>query len=116
MLNSSPARTFTAANITENFHEAGALSQKKATIKGKGGSPYPHSFGNKEKLHFPLCPSGAYLEFPIFPDGHEFSKKDKPEADRLVYEEKSAGVYKFCGLMTHDGAKEKNGFIECTSE
>ncbi|EDR10711.1 uncharacterized protein LACBIDRAFT_232643, partial [Laccaria bicolor S238N-H82] len=70
---------------------------------------YPHNFNNREKLVFPWCTGGTYIEYPL-KSGAPFSGSGSPGADRVVYLQ---GPQKtFCGCMTHTGAGGNN-FVKC---
>lgn len=78
------------------------------------GAKYPHQFDNREMITFYDCPGkvAPFREFPIRRDGTLFTAGKKQKKDRIVYKHTANG-YEFCGVMTHQGAPTKSGFLEC---
>ncbi|WYZ43994.1 hypothetical protein EsH8_VII_000430 [Colletotrichum jinshuiense] len=74
-----------------------------------GTSQYPHTFNNRENLVFTT--SGPYQEFPILTSGNYTGKA--PGADRVVLNPSYRGSCVYVGAMTHTGAVQRNGFVEC---
>ena len=55
-------------------------------------------------------------EYPIFRDGSGFSEGKDPGPDRGVIARVAQGsdlVNEQCGIMTHEGAANRNAFIKC---
>ncbi|KAK0614657.1 Ribonuclease/ribotoxin [Immersiella caudata] len=81
---------------------------------------FPKRFGNNRKLPFdPKCDGKKLYEFPILKSGKIF-RGGEPGPDRVVFwiytdnpdtNPTRDGMY--CGVMTHDGAPEPNGFVLC---
>ncbi|KAI1762465.1 Ribonuclease/ribotoxin [Hypoxylon sp. FL1150] len=81
---------------------------------------FPHEFGNNRKLPFSkVCNGKKLYEFPLLHGGKVFGGGETGP-DRVVFyiytdnpdksPTKNGG---YCGVMTHDGAGEKNGFALC---
>ncbi|CUA72119.1 hypothetical protein RSOLAG22IIIB_10105 [Rhizoctonia solani] len=79
-----------------------------------GTGNYPHKFNNKEAFVYPNC-SPPYYEFPIMASGQIFAGKNNkyPDADRVVIGNRAGNSANLCGVMTHNGAPVKNGFLPC---
>ena len=74
-----------------------------------GSDSYPHEYYDDEGFSFPV--SGPYYEFPIL-DSYKVYTGGSPGADRVVFN--SDG--EFAGLITHTGASDYDGFVQCTSD
>ncbi|MBW0461151.1 hypothetical protein O181_000866 [Austropuccinia psidii MF-1] len=69
-------------------------------------------------LHFPDCPHGPWLEFPLLTDGKIYSGNKPPGREnpaRVVFQYTSKNTAKFCGAVTHSTATSKGQFVSCAS-
>ncbi|KAJ4420651.1 hypothetical protein N0V82_004216 [Gnomoniopsis sp. IMI 355080] len=71
------------------------------------------------KLHFPNCPTGPWLEFPLMSDGKTVFSGSKPPGEanpaRVIFQYTDAKTAKFCGAVTHSTKTSRGQFISCNS-
>ncbi|OLN89316.1 Guanyl-specific ribonuclease F1-like protein 2 [Colletotrichum chlorophyti] len=112
--------TSTVGSVTCGTNKYSRKQIEEATAEGCrlyaanqqiGTSQYPHRFNNREGLVF--ATSGPYQEFPIIPSGNYTGRAPGP--DRVVLDPSYRGSCVYVGTMTHTGAAQRNGFVECNS-
>ena len=72
-----------------------------------GSGDYPHEYHDYEGFDFPV--SGPWYEYPILESGKVFDGSTSPGADRVVFNDDCD----LAGVITHTGASEQDGFVEC---
>ncbi|KAK7973261.1 hypothetical protein PG988_007395 [Apiospora saccharicola] len=116
------SRTYSGANVKDAGTEAGKLADRGKQL---GRGKYPHTFNNDEDIKFSEQCKGKDLdEFPILKDHNVFTGAEKnpdvaPGTDRVVVavsnRDKKGNVdVTYCGMMTHEGAPVRNGFVACS--
>ncbi|KAG9125326.1 hypothetical protein FRC07_008087 [Ceratobasidium sp. 392] len=78
-----------------------------------GNNNYPHVFNNRERLTFNEGCKSPFFEFPLFTS--KVYTGGSPGPDRVVVGSVNGTDAAFCGVMTHTGAPQRNGFILCDS-
>ncbi|GKZ28339.1 hypothetical protein AbraIFM66950_003596 [Aspergillus brasiliensis] len=74
--------------------------------EGRTIDDYPHVYHDYEGFDFSV--SGTYYEYPIL-DDYEVYDGGSPGADRVIFN----GEDELAGLITHTGAEDYDGFVEC---
>lgn len=111
-------RQYSGGNVKDVGTDAGKLADRGKQI---GTGKYPHQYNNRENIKFSAkCKGKTLQEFPIL-ESHKvyIGTEATPGPDRVVVtvskRDKKGNVdVTYCGLMTHEGAKNKNGFVACT--
>ena len=92
---------------------------------GTTATSYPHefqTFNDAVKFANPKCNRDGkgkrqqtLLEFPVFPDGHQYPFNSKPRANpgnaRVIFTSPSKD---FCGVISHTEKDNKGRFAWCT--
>jgi hypothetical protein len=102
-------RTYSAADI-----EASARAAHDHRRQPVGVRRYPHRFGNSENLRGfnRACNARNYQEFPLMRLSRTFAGGE-PGPDRVVVEFVGGDV-RYCGAITHTGARRRNNFVACS--
>lgn len=115
------ARQYSGGNVKDAGSEAGKLADRGKAI---GTGKYPHQYNNRENVQFAaVCKGKTLEEFPILSNHKVFTGSENnpavaPGADRVVVtvskRDKKGNVdVTYCGMMTHEGAPVRNGFVAC---
>ncbi|KAK8069259.1 hypothetical protein PG994_005875 [Apiospora phragmitis] len=104
------ARAYSGGNVKDAGAEAGKLADRNKQL---GSGKYPHGYGNREEIKFSDKCKGKTLE-----ESYTGTPPD-PGADRVVVtvsnRDKKGNVdVTYCGMMTHEGAPVRNGFVVCS--
>ncbi|EPT04056.1 hypothetical protein FOMPIDRAFT_1028379 [Fomitopsis schrenkii] len=91
----------------KNSYSSSDVSDAIEAAEDGGAGDYPHQYHDYEGFDFPAC-SGTFYEYPL-EDGDAYYG-GSPGADRVIYDDNGY----FCGCITHTGASEDNGFVQCS--
>ncbi|EEA19300.1 hypothetical protein TMatcc_009435 [Talaromyces marneffei ATCC 18224] len=91
------------SDIDAALNQGYSLLQSSQTDHG-----YPHQYNDNEGFDFPV--SGPWYEYPILSSFNVYTG-GQPGADRVIFN----GDGEYAALITHTGASNYDGFVECNA-